>query len=262
MMPRPRLLTDRQRAVLLTLPHPSETRLIARYYTLSENDLKNIRQQQGDINQFAFTIQLCFLRYPGRVWQINEAVPDYLLTYIGQQLNIDPSILRDYAPSTIQRHRQIHILYQEFDFHILNDNMKSILRNWLTPWALSTNKALVLMNSLIEKMRREQIIIPAISTLEEFLYPIMQQADIENFHRLTANLTDEQKQHLDLLLTNQDGTNLSYRTWLQQPPGLPAVNNLLALLERLVFIQRIDLNPPADQPVTPNRLRQLAHDVE
>jgi TnpA family transposase len=203
-----------------------------------------------------------FLRYPGRVWQVDDAIPDYLLSYIQQQLNIEPSVLQDYSPSTTQRHRQFHILRQDFGFHTFNNNMKSILRSWLTPWALSTNKALALMDGLIEKMRREQIIIPAISTLEQFLYPIMQQADSNNFHRLTSDLTDKQKQHLNLLLANQGGTQLSYRTWLQQPPGLPTVDNLLTLLDRLAFIRRIDLNLPTDQPVNPNRLRQLARDVE
>ena len=77
-MPRPRLLTDHQRAVLLTLPHPNEARLIARYYTFSESDLKIIQQPHDTSNQFALAVHLCFLRYPGRVWQIDETVSDYI----------------------------------------------------------------------------------------------------------------------------------------------------------------------------------------
>jgi len=261
-MPRPRLLTDHQRAVLLAIPHPNEARLVARYYTFSENDLKVIQQQYDANNQFALAVHLCFLRYPGRVWQVDEAVPDYLLNYIGQQLNIDSEILRDYTPTTIQRYRHLRILRQEFGFHHFDDNTKAILQGWLTSWALSTNKAWVLMNSLVEKMRREQIIIPAMATLEEFLHPIMQQADTENFRRLTADLTDEQKRRLDLLWANQGGTQLSYRTWLQQPPGWATVDNLLGLLDRLTFIRQVSLDTEQHYQVNPNRLRQLARDVE
>jgi hypothetical protein len=262
-MRKPRLLTEHQRSVLLSLPDPTEERLIARYYTFSENDLEIIQRQHSASSQFALAVQLCFLRYPGGVWQIDEVVPDYLLDYIGQQLQLDSDVLQPYASTSPLRRNHLRSLRQQFNFHLFDDTTRSLLYKWIYPQALSTNKARVLMNNLIEKMRYEQIIIPTISALETFLHPIIQKADTENYRRLTSGLTDMQKQHLDLLLANQGGTKLSYRTWwLQQPPGLATVDNLIGLIDRLHFIRLINLNTLPSYQVNQNRLHQLARRVE
>ena len=82
-MVRSTVLTQRQREQVMAFPHPDDTRLIARSYLFSEQDIAIIRQQVSDSNQFAFALHLCVLRYPGRVWQINEQLPEYLMDLVG-----------------------------------------------------------------------------------------------------------------------------------------------------------------------------------
>src|SRR3546814_9267342 len=64
-MPRRVTLTDRQREALLHLPVDQGELL--RHYTLSDEDLGHIRQRRRAHNRFGFALQLCVLRYPGRV---------------------------------------------------------------------------------------------------------------------------------------------------------------------------------------------------
>ncbi len=69
-MPRRAVLTEAQRAVLLALPN-AEADLV-RYWTLSADDRRIIVSRRRLHNRLGFAIQLCALRYPGRMLQPGE----------------------------------------------------------------------------------------------------------------------------------------------------------------------------------------------
>lgn len=64
-MPRRSILTSRQRAALLDLPIDEASML--RHYTLADDDLRIIHARRRRHNRFGFALQLCALRYPGRL---------------------------------------------------------------------------------------------------------------------------------------------------------------------------------------------------
>ena len=76
-MSRQPLLTLIERENLLSLP-TDESELI-RLTTFSEQDTQLISQHRGDASWLGFAIQLCYLRYPGRVWEDGESPPPALL---------------------------------------------------------------------------------------------------------------------------------------------------------------------------------------
>ena len=59
------ILTERQRSVLFDLPI-DETAML-RHYILADDDLEIIRARRRPHNRFGFALQLCALRYPGRL---------------------------------------------------------------------------------------------------------------------------------------------------------------------------------------------------
>lgn len=193
-MARLSLLTDTQRKNLMAFPHLTEMRLIARHYMLSPTDINIIRRQQSPENELAFALHLCVLRYPGRVWRINEQLPDYLVEFVAQQLEINPNILQNYSNDPQLRRGQLRTLRQHYDFRPYDDTIKALLYDWILPTALSTNKGSVLMSILVDKMRQERIIIPKLITLEAFLHPIIQQTNraiYDKLYKLTEVQLDE-----------------------------------------------------------------------
>jgi TnpA family transposase len=261
-MARNTVLTQRQREQVVAFPHPDDIRLIARSYLFSEQDIEISRQQDSESNQFAFALHLCVLRYPGRVWQIDEQLPEYLINLVAEQLALPASVLNDYEHDYSTRRSQLYRLRQQFGFRLFNDTTKQLLRDWMLPNALSTDKTIVLMNLLLSKMRREQIVIPALSLLEDFLHGIIQEANQQTYRALTSELSTQQREMLSVLLAHREDSNQSYAQWLQQPAGKTTVNNLLAILDRLTFLQKMQLGVPEGYAVNANRLSQLARRCE
>ena len=85
-MPRREILTSSDRVRLLAFPE-DEGELIRRY-TLTKADLAFVQQHRGDHNRLGIAVQMCFLRFPGRVLGENERPPDRLLNLVATQLGI------------------------------------------------------------------------------------------------------------------------------------------------------------------------------
>ena len=85
-MPRRAILTERQRCALFDLP--TDDGSLHRYYTFADDDLKHIARRRRSENKFGFALQLCALRYPGRVLRPGELIPAPVVEFIGSQLNI------------------------------------------------------------------------------------------------------------------------------------------------------------------------------
>lgn len=94
-MPRRVTLTDRQKDALLRLP-TSQTDLL-KHYTLSDEDLGHIRLRRRAHNRFGFALQLCVLRYPGRVLAPGELIPAEVIEFIGAQLARHPAHRRHHC---------------------------------------------------------------------------------------------------------------------------------------------------------------------
>ena len=80
-MARRTVLTSRQRSALFALPQREADLL--RHYTLSDEDLQNIGAKRRPRNKLGFALQLCVLRYPGRLLVPAEFVPPPVVDFIG-----------------------------------------------------------------------------------------------------------------------------------------------------------------------------------
>ena len=72
-MPRRSIWSARQRAALFDLP--TDEAALLRHYTLSDDDIEQIRVRRGGHNRLGFALQLCAFRYPGRILVAGEAIP-------------------------------------------------------------------------------------------------------------------------------------------------------------------------------------------
>ena len=260
-MPRPYLLSPSQRKMILALPQAHETRLLARFYTFSDHDLTLIRQQRGEINRLGYAVVLAYLRYPGTRWTPDVDLPDYLLNYIAEQLDILPDRLQSYGHAREKTRREhIRRIQEQFGYQSFSSDQYPI-HDWLLPFALSTGNGYALVEEAIRQLRYHRIILPALSTIETLCWQIHQSAQDQIFNTLSGNLSNIQKSQLRSILDKRDeDSSLTTLGWLRQPPGTASTKNFLVIIEQLQMIEAIDLHPQLRQSIHPNRLMELYED--
>lgn len=94
-MPARLSLTKAQRDALLLLPDTEEA--FVRHYSLVAEDIKIISGYRTPETRLAFALQLCVLRYPGRVLRHGEIMPMHLLAFIAEQVGVSPDAISGFA---------------------------------------------------------------------------------------------------------------------------------------------------------------------
>src|SRR5437660_10102440 len=94
-MPARLSLTKAQRDALLLLPDTEEA--FVRHYSLVAEDIEIISGYRTPETRLAFALQLCVLRYPGRVLRHGEIMPMNLLAFIAEQAEVSPDAIGGFA---------------------------------------------------------------------------------------------------------------------------------------------------------------------
>ena len=90
-------LTEAERQHRSAFPNEIAQADLITYFTLSSADLAQIRKQRGSANRLGFALQLCALRYLGFIPQQQETIPDEVIHYVAEQLQIQPEALAHYG---------------------------------------------------------------------------------------------------------------------------------------------------------------------
>lgn len=86
-------LTPAERDRLNRFPAPIPDEDLRVFFTLSDRDTQEIRQQRGAHNQLGCALQLCALRYLGFAPDDLGAPPAPAVTCVAQQLGLPPDVL-------------------------------------------------------------------------------------------------------------------------------------------------------------------------
>ncbi|KAA8449387.1 DUF4158 domain-containing protein, partial [Acetobacter pomorum] len=163
-MPRRVTLTDRQKNALLRMP-TSQADLL-KHYTLSDEDFGHIRQRRRAHNRFGFALQLCVLRYPGRVLAPGELIPVEVVEFIGAQLGLNADDLVDYATREETRHEHLAELRALYGFRTFSGRGARELKDWLFREAELAVSNEDIARRFVAECRRTRIVLPATSTIE------------------------------------------------------------------------------------------------
>lgn len=241
-MPRRVTLTDRQREALLHLPVDQGE--LRRHYTLSDEDLGHIRQRRRAHNRFGFALQLCVLRYPGRVLAPGELIPAQVSDFIAAQLGLTSDDLLLYAAREETRHEHLADLRRIYGYRSFSGRGARDLREWIAREAEAATSNEDLARRFVAECRRTRTILPGSSTIERLCADALVEAErrIEDLiaHRITPTLSE----NLAHLLEDTVDGRVTRFVWLRQfevGANSAAANRLM---DRLEYLQRFDL--PAD----------------
>jgi hypothetical protein len=191
-MPRREILTSSDRMRLLAFPE-DEGELIRRY-TLTKADLAFVRQHRGDHNRLGIAVQMCFLRFPGRVLGENERPPDRLLNLVATQLGISTVAWDIYAQrDETRREHLLELLSHHLGMEQFGIKHYRAISIWLESTALQTTQGIVLVQAAVDELRRRLVVLPSLMVLERLCAEVATRAQRRIFAILTADLTARQR---------------------------------------------------------------------
>ena len=257
-MPRRVLMTQAQRDALLAIPTDEAT--LACHWVLGDEDLSIIARRRRLHNRLGFAVQLCALRYPGRLLRPGELIPDDALRFVAGQLTVSPDVLADYAARGPTRYEQLGTLRELFGFTTLSRPERASLQAWLLPVALTTTGGAELARRLGAEFRRRRIVIPGVSALERMTGQAMLDAERRVEAILAGTLSAPTRTALDELLRVAPGRTISTLAWVRQPPGVAGHRGFADILDRLAILRATGVASSVVDDVHPERRRQLSQE--
>lgn len=262
-MPTHQVLTPSQREGLLSLPDDLPQEAIERLFTLTAEELAEVRRRRRPQNRLGYAVQWAYLRYPGRPWEPDEEPPAAVLDYLAQQLGVAPDEFARYGQERpITRHEHLRLLLQTGGYRPFEARVRRELAAWLRAAAPSTERGLKLVEALVQEMRTRRIVLPALSTLEALVWEVRRDARADAERTLVEGLSAAQAAALEALLSpDPEGeASLAALSWVRQVSGKPGPTTLLRFAERLRYLQGLGLPAELRQRVPPARLRALARE--
>jgi TnpA family transposase len=254
-MPYRALLSSEQRTRLFAIAvDPPE---MAKHCVLSTRDQVLVRAKRRASNRLGFAIQLCVLRYPGRVIDPAESPPASMLSFVASQIGIDPLLFGDYARRAETRRE-----------HLLELQKLLRLRSFSLPdWraclqvgadaAWATDRGEPIVQAMLAHLRTTNVLLPAAAVLERIGLAARVRARRKAFEALADGLTDAERDALESLLTVDPEVHRSRFAWLRDYSESPAPSNIIALLDRLEFVRGLGIRPERAGRIHAARLSRL-----
>ena len=110
---------------------------------------------------------------------------------------------------------------------------------------------------MLAHLRAERVLVPAAAVLERIGFAARARALKRVFQALAEGLRDTAREALENLLTLDPALRRSRFAWLRGYAESPAPTNLLALLDRLEYVRRLDIDATRIKRIHPARLGRL-----
>lgn len=164
------LLTLDQRKTFMSIPDDMNEHDIEIHYTFTSEDLGFINNHRRDHNRLGIALQLAVLRYPGwTLFQIKD-IPSQILYYIAKQINVSPLEYTQYAKRVATRNEHLEELRQHYGYQNLSFRTYRIIAQYTLQCALENGNTDYLIRLTIEELRRQKIILPAMTTIERIVW--------------------------------------------------------------------------------------------
>lgn len=229
------------------------------HFLLSAGEFRATRDLRGSVNQLGFALQLCGLRFLGYLPDDLMTIPGAVVKYVADQLGINPSCLSDYGkrPRTRQDHQR---LAQSLLGYRRASPMDALeLESWLLTRAQEHDKPSLLFELACEHLRHHRVVRIGTQRLAQMVAAARARAWMVGYEKLRPLLSPERIATLDSLLEVDQELGCTRLAWLQQTPTSNEIKQILAVLEKIDYLQARGVAGWKVGSLNPNRLKFLAH---
>ena len=233
------ILTGRQKEDLLRLP-TAENDLLT-HYILSNEDLCHINRKRKPSNRFGFALQLCAFRYPGRLLQKNEFIPQQVLMFIAKQLGVSANDLETYGVRSETRYEHSAELQRLYGFKVFQEIEDSSFTKWLLKKAIHTKSNVELVSNFVQECRSRRIILPGITVIERLCADARVSAEREVIELIYSRLDKVRKGKLEKLFEDKIDGRLTIHGWLKRFEVGNNSADVNRLLDKLEYLQELNI---------------------
>ncbi len=167
----------------------------------------------------------------------------------------------------------------------------------LAPLSLECERGIVIAGALVERLRDQKILLPSLLRIEAICAQVITEGERQIYRRISQALSSPVKKKLEALLVvsspdpldrenteNSDAPDLAEATvesgspgetpevaawirkrltslrWLTTPPAAPTSRQMLEHIERLRWVQGLELSPQITEGVARHRLSKMARE--
>ena len=215
---------------------------LARDWTLSQQDLVEIRRCRGADSRLNFALQLCTLRRVGRFLGVraHAEMPVRIINHLGFQLGLPPVLLLVMPSRMATRFEQERRISKYLGLSPFDDQQRSIIEERLRTRATRGLLADELILDAEDFLRQRQVLLPAHSTLRRMAMRVATHTKSSLAIDIERRLSPELRTSLDELLHAANHRTQLFA--LKQFPPEPNPSNIRTYLQYAAQLQHHGAN--------------------
>jgi dsDNA-binding SOS-regulon protein len=246
-------LSKRQRYQPIALPQHFSDEEMARDWTLLEGDQHEIERYRKD-SRLYIAVQICAIRLYGRFLQHVHDLSPHIINYLGQQLDLPPSLtveVPEREATYLEQHQNIlkHLGFQRFDH-----NVQAQLEAWIAQQARLGTLPDALFQQAENHLLAQRVLLPGPSVLERLIIHVCSEVHLQLFETVFRQLSPALRQAIDRLLMVPDGEQRSTFFHLKEYPPAPSISSIQSYLQRYHTVAETGIDAFENQVVTPEFL--------
>jgi hypothetical protein len=182
------------------LPAEIEPATLRKYFTLTRGDLDEVDRCRGPANKFAFSLQLCTLRWRGHFLPDTRQVPAVVLEVLAPQLGLLPMPITDYPRDEKTRWIHLERIRRHLGFVRCDRVERQLLLEQLTSVARGAPRTDSVRRTAHTWLLEHHVVRPRRTTLRDLVATARETGLQQIFDALTQDLTEAQRCQLDNLL--------------------------------------------------------------
>ncbi len=236
---------------------PADEDSLIRHYSLPPADRLEIELRRREHNRLGFAVQLCLMRYPGRVLGAEETPPRAMLRYVADQIGADPEAFALYArrEETRRDHTARLMVYLDTRSATAQDRRAALLA--AIQAATMSDDGAAIASSIVVTFRERGSLLPAIDTIERIGLAGRAIARRRAERTLIEDIPLDTLQSLDRLLEVDPSIGQTRFHWLRSAPEAPGASNLVGLTERVAFLRTLEIDPTLQARISSGRWDQM-----
>ncbi len=248
----------RRRIPSIVLPDDPSQEELLQSWTLSARDREEVMRGRGDVNRRRFAVQLCTLRAYGRFLPEATSAPVAMTNYLARQLDL-PLVLFGEVPGRLATEtEQLQRIRDYLGWYPFDDGARKRLTSWLAQRATDDLLPIDLVSRAEDILRSWQIVLPALSTLEELVVSITASVQDDVYTRIATGLSPELQRAVDDLLEVPSGERRSALFHLKEYPPEASNAVILRYIERYHFLRDLGVSVIDLSSLSPPMVRYFA----